>query len=139
MFYTAKIKQSGDWWEVTFPEKSNVITCGTSLKNALEMAEDALNMVIEMEFEDEIKLVESKIKPNKAKGLYGIQVNPCLEVSYRLLEARKGKTQGSIATKAGITQQAYQKLESGKRSNPTLKTLAKVAKALGKRLDVHLV
>lgn len=139
MFYTAKIVKDGKDWLVNFPDKENVITYGTSLKHALEMAEEALNAILECEIDDEITLSKSKVKPNEAKGLYAIPVNPCIEVSYKLLQARKDKSQGAVATKAGITQQAYQKLESGRRSNPTIKTLSKVAKALGKRLEISLV
>lgn len=139
MFYTAKIVKAEDAWEVSFPDKPNVNTYGESREHAIEMAAEALNAVLECELADGKPLVKAAIKPNEAKGLVPISIDPCLEVSYMLFEARRGKTQGKVAQAAGITQQAYQRMESGSRCNPTIRTLQRVAKALGKRVEVRLV
>lgn len=139
MFYVAKIVQAEDAWEVSFPDKPNVNTYGTSREHALDMAAEALNAVLECELADGKPLIKPTARPNENKGLVPISVDPCLEVSYLLFEARRGKTQGRVAQAAGITQQAYQRMESGSRCNPTIRTLQRVAKALGKRVEVRLV
>jgi antitoxin HicB len=137
MLYTAKITKQDDSWIVEFPDKPNVNTYGESLEDALAMAEEALNAAIESELDQGFPLIEPRTEPN-GSDMHAIEINPRLEVSYRLFEARRGLTQGTVAKAAGITQQAYQKLESA-RGNPTVRTLAKVAAALGKRVEIRFV
>jgi DNA-binding XRE family transcriptional regulator len=57
-----------------------------------------------------------------------------------LLEARikQGVTQQQIAKKAGTTQSAIARFESG-RSNPTLAFAVRLSKAVGMRLDIRAV
>jgi len=76
MEYAAKIKKDGKWWEVSFPDKPNVNTCGESFEHALEMAKEALNGMLDGELEMEIPLTKPKTKANPKKGLYAISVEP---------------------------------------------------------------
>lgn len=57
-----------------------------------------------------------------------------------VLDARikKGMTQKDIADKAGTTQSAIARFESG-RSNPTLDFMSRVSGALGMRLEIRLI
>jgi antitoxin HicB len=137
MLYAAKITKQEGSWIVEFPDKPNINTYGESLKEALAMAEEALNGAIESELSQGFPLVEARTEV-KGTGMHAIAIDPQLEVSYRLFEARRGLTQGKVAKAAGITQQAYQKLESP-RANPTVRTLSKVAKAIGKRVEIRFV
>jgi antitoxin HicB len=137
MLYAAKITEQDGSWIVEFPDKPNINTYGGSLKDALAMAEEALNAAIESELDMGFPLVEPRTEA-KGNGMHAIELDPRLEVSYRLFEARRGLTQGTVAKAAGITQQAYQKLESA-RSNPTVRTLSRVAKAVGKRVEIRFV
>jgi antitoxin HicB len=111
MYYATKITQSGDWWEVSFPDRLGIDFCGESLDDALEMASDALNSMLEFDLEKQHPLLEPRTKANPKKSLYAIEVEPRLEVSYRLLNSSHG--------------------------NPTLRTLEKIANALGRRLEVR--
>jgi predicted RNase H-like HicB family nuclease len=129
MYYAAKVKHSKDWWEVTFPDRPDIHTCGTSLEQALEMAEDALNSMLKFDLEKKRKLIEPKIKANPKKSLYAVQVDPCLEVSYMLFGTDKRRSMYSISISDNIT----------KKCNPTLQTLKKVANTLGKKLEIRLV
>ena len=54
----------------------------------------------------------------------------------RKLREKKKLTQGDIAKVLGISYQAYQRLEKPGKSNPTLKTLERLAKVFNK--DLHL-
>jgi predicted RNase H-like HicB family nuclease/DNA-binding XRE family transcriptional regulator len=137
MEYAAKIKQNGKWWEVSFPDKPNVNTCGESLEHALEMAREALNGMLEGELEMEIPLVNPKTKSNTGKGLYAISVNPEIEIAYLIFGARQGKSKVQAAKALGISKEAYQRFETPL-GNPTWETLNRVVKALGKRLEIRL-
>ena len=66
------------------------------------------------------------------------------EAEYSVLEAmlkarlEAGLTQAEVAERAGTTQSAIARLEGGSVS-PTVETLRKYAKAVGKRLKVEMV
>ncbi len=66
------------------------------------------------------------------------------DAEYSVLEAmlkariEAGLTQAEVAARAGTTQSAIARLEGG-RVSPTVETLRKYAKAVGKRLKVEMV
>lgn len=66
------------------------------------------------------------------------------DAEFRVIEemirarAAAGLTQAEVAMRAGTTQSAIARLEGG-RVSPTVETLRKYAKAVGKRLRVEMV
>lgn len=136
MEYLAKIVSYDDGWNVSFPDKENVNTFGESLEDAIKMAEEALNETLEVEFDLGFDIVP--VGRHRGKDLYPITVRPHIVVAYRLKELRAARTQVEFARLIGTSQQDYQRLEKS-RSNPTIKTLEKIAKANGKRLVVNFV
>jgi antitoxin HicB len=139
MEYPAIIKfdKEDKAWLVEFPDHPNINTGGESLEEALYMAEDALNGVLEVEFERGM----TAPKPSKLKGkdIHLVPVAPHIALAYEMRTARNGKPQKEIAGILGISYQAYQRFENPRKSNPSVKTLEKVAKVLGKRLEVRFV
>lgn len=139
MYYSAKItKDKHSGFIVTFPDKENVFTTGETIQLALKNAEEALNVCMETELDLGMSLVEPKTAADADKKLFAVSVRPELEVAYRIFEARRGKTKQFVATSAGITKQAYQRFETPK-GNPTVATLGRIAKALGKKLEIRFV
>lgn len=65
---------------------------------------------------------------------------PAFELKCALIDARiKGEvTQAEIAKRAGTTQSAIARFESG-RTQPTLAFMQRLSEALGKRLEIKLV
>jgi predicted RNase H-like HicB family nuclease len=113
MIYAAKIDQTApDCFEVSFPDKPNAFTFGVSLEDALGMAKDCIETALEADLENGVPLKMPKVRSAK-KGLYPIEIDPHLVKAYQLFEARSGKS-------------AYS-------------TLAKIASALGKSLEVRFV
>lgn len=51
------------------------------------------------------------------------------------LRKKKGYSQETLASKAGITYSTLIKIESGANDNPTIKTSKKIADALGVKID----
>ena len=67
--------------------------------------------------------------------------DPYLDTAFAIIKARKEKnlTQAQLAQKAGKTQQVIARLESLAYKGYSLKTLAKLAKALGKKPQISFV
>ena len=61
-------------------------------------------------------------------------------ILHRLKAVRQelGMSLAALSEKTGIDQGALSKLENGQRVNPTLRTLSRVANALGKKLICDL-
>ena len=74
MFYNCNIEKSGDMYIAQFPDMPNILTYGNSYEEAISMAEDALNGVIETEIEDGYE-----IPAPLYKGGVPIEVNPQFE------------------------------------------------------------
>jgi antitoxin HicB len=139
MEYCAEIKfdKEDKAWNVEFPDHPNINTFGDSLEHALYMAEDALNGVLEFDLERGQTIPKASVV--KGKDVYKIPVAPHIALAYDLKSARADKPQKEIAGILGISYQAYQRFENPRKSNPSVKTLEKVARVLGKRLELRLV
>lgn len=133
MIYYCEINKNDGLYIVNFPDKSNVKTCGKSEKEALLMAEDALNAIIETEISHGIPIVLPKYK----KG-HPISVNYSNLIALKLREFRGDKTQTEVAHRLGMTYKSYQKLENPQKTNPTIKTLGKIVKAFGGELQIEM-
>jgi DNA-binding XRE family transcriptional regulator len=74
-------------------------------------------------------------------GLPGPTFWAVMGLAKRLREEREkaGLSLEAVAEKAGIDKGALSRLETGKNGNPTLDTLARVAKAIGMRIGFTLV
>lgn len=139
LFYPAKIKYIKEERShlVEFPDLPGCLTAGNSLEAAKENAKDALTGYLASIFERNFKIP----KPSKPKGKNIFLIEPEPEVSIpiilRKLRENKNMTQGDIAKVLGISYQAYQRLEKPGKSNPTLKTLERLAKVFDKDLRLE--
>lgn len=61
----------------------------------------------------------------------------CTEIAH--MRRRNGITQAQLARKMRTCQEVVSRLENGGRGGVTVKTLERVAKALGKKLDIKFV
>lgn len=64
--YPVKIEKDGESYMVTFPDIPEAITQGSSIKDALAMAHDALETAMEFYFEDH-RQVPAPSKPKKGQ------------------------------------------------------------------------
>lgn len=130
--YPATIQKSSGSYLVSFPDFDTINTWGATLTKALANAEEALNGCLESDFERGFSLPE----PSETKGrsIYNIPVRPHIAVALMLRKLRAGRSQREIARRLDISFQVYQRLENPRRSNPTVKTLEKVARVYGKHV-----
>ena len=126
---------------VRFPQHQNILTYGQDEEHALEMAEEALAATLESEFDREEPLPATR-KPKAKTGekLVLVRVEPQVWMAYMLREWRKdaGLSQKQLASKLGVSYQAYQRMERPGRSNLTVDTLERIATCLGFELTIGL-
>jgi antitoxin HicB len=130
--YPATIKKRAGGYLVSFSDFETINTWGETLEKALESAEEALNGCLESDFERGFIIPE----PSERKGrtMHYIPVRPHIAVALMLRKMRAGRSQREIARKLDISFQVYQRLENPRKSNPTVKTLEKVARVYGKHV-----
>jgi len=133
MVYNCTIEKEGDEYIAQFPDMTNIVTCGFSHDEALAMAKDALDGCLECDVAK-----GNEIPPPSFTGGYPIPVAPHIAVAIQLRALRGTQSQGAVASRLGLTYQSYQRLENPRKSNPTVKTLERIAASLGKELAVEL-
>jgi antitoxin HicB len=110
------------------------MTYGESLETAKEMASDAITGLIESYVDRQIPIEIPTF--TAAPDIYLVEPTPSVSFALWLREKRKasGMTLTDVADKLGVKYQVYQRLEDPAKTNPTLKTIAKLEKVFGERL-----
>lgn len=135
--YPAYIIKDNDAYLVSFPDMENVITFGSSVDEALVHAEEALNGCLESDFERNFTIPDPS--PVNGSNVYQIPVAPHIAVAIMLRKLRAERSQIDVARQLNISYQVYQRLENPRKANPTLKTLEKIARVFGKRVELGFV
>jgi predicted RNase H-like HicB family nuclease/DNA-binding XRE family transcriptional regulator len=138
MHYTARITREGRNWLAEFIDAPGCQTFADSQDELRAAALEALEGWLEAYLIDR----EAPPRPRKIRarpGVWFVEVETALAVAVQLRWARQEAklTQAQLARRAHVSQQQIAKLERPG-SNPTLDTLAKVARALGVKLEVEL-
>jgi len=135
--YPARIKKEDGTYLVTFPDLESVMTYGATLKEALHNAEEALNGCIESDFERNFAIpAPSAIS---GKNIHAVPVAPHIAIAIMLRTLRADRPQTDVARQLNISYQVYQRLENPRKANPTVKTLEKIARVFGKRIELGFV
>ncbi len=136
--YPAKIEKKtddGTYYQVTFRDIENCFTQGETKKEAYENAQDVLGFMLQDYVDDERPLPESSVARKDE-----VMIEPLPEVSIPLLiylaRTVHCMTQVQAAKLLGVSKQRYFDIERGK--NLTMKTLGKVAKAMGFKANIAL-
>jgi antitoxin HicB len=131
-----KAEDGGYWAE--FPDLPGCVTQGDTLKETLDNAQEALSGWIASRFERNFE-VPAESSP-RGKSIHLIEPYPEVMVPLllRRIRAEKGLSQKEVAKRLAITYQTYQMWEKPASANPTIKQLAKVASAVGKKLVLEI-
>jgi antitoxin HicB len=135
--YPAHIEKQDDGYLVSFPDLENVMTYGATIEEALHNAEEALNGCIESDFERNFVIPSPSAVSVKKE--YYVPVAPHIAVAIMLRTLRADRPQTEVARQLNISYQVYQRLENPRKANPTVKTLEKIAKVFGKRIELGFV
>jgi antitoxin HicB len=137
--YFARLrKQRNDGYLVEFPDLPGCLTEGETLEEALSNAREALSGWLYVS----VLKDEDVPKPKAYSGRGFHEVAPDLDVVVPLLilwiRRQRNLTQQQMAQSLGISQQAYRKLEIPGKSNPTLRTLARLFRVMGLSAELRL-
>lgn len=140
MMYWATIKKQKDKsYLVEFPELEGCLTEGRSLNEALENAREALDGWLAARCDRALKIPEPE--KHKHGKFHAIEVSLTVAFAVRLrkLRMKRGLSQAEVAKRLEITQQAYAKLETPLKTNPSLQTIERISSALDTDVEQLLV
>ena len=137
MKYFAQLTPDDGQFTVTFRDIPEAITFGSTIEEALDMAQDALETAMEFYFED----MRQVPTPTKAKkGEYAIELPLSMASKVLLLNemiAQKVKPV-DLARKLGTPRQEVNRMTNLHHATK-IDTVASALKALGKELSVSVV
>lgn len=123
---------------VEFVDLPGCITEGETLDDALSNSREALTGFLASLFERNLPIPEpSQVRK---KNIHYVEPEPEVGIPVMLRKLRENSklTQSDVARVLGITYQAYQRLEKPGKSNPTVKTLERLARVFHKSLHLEL-
>jgi predicted RNase H-like HicB family nuclease/DNA-binding XRE family transcriptional regulator len=138
MVYYCTMEKEEDMLIVQFPDMPNIMTFGYTEEEALAMAKDALDGVLECEVANHASVPPPSFGTGAEDEGFPITVAPHVALALRLRELRGEQSQAETAMRLGLGYHAYLRLENPVKPNPTLKTLERIAHAFGKELQVQI-
>lgn len=135
---TVTFDPEDDGYLVEFVDLPGCITEGETLADALSNSREALTGFLASLFERNLPIPEpSQVRK---KNIHYIEPEPEVGIPVMLRKLRENSklTQSDVARVLGITYQAYQRLEKPGKSNPTVKTLERLARVFHKSLHLEL-
>lgn len=140
MEYIAKITKEGRYTLAEFPDCPGCQTFSEPGEDLTVLAQDALSGWLEAHLMNDEAPPRPTTRRIRGGRSLAIEVPVTLAVRLALRWAREDEhlTQAQLARRVGVSQQQLAKLE-GPRANPTIATLAAVAKGLGRHLSIELV
>lgn len=139
MYYTAKITQDPEEereaYNIEFPDVPGAISCAFSMQEALEYAQDALDMILEEVLEGRMAMPQRKTEPDESKGLFRVDVGARTATALEIYKAKGGLKSAAVAKKMGMSPQSFTRLLKPS-SNVSVAMLDRFAKAVGKKLVI---
>ncbi len=132
MVFYCELNNEADEYVVNFPDMPGAITSGNTIEEALKNAEEALNGCLAADM-----ALGNHIPEALYKNGYAVPVRSEVVLALQLRKLRGNESKKTVADRLGISYQAYQQLEDARKTNPTIKTLEKIARAYGKTLEVN--
>jgi antitoxin HicB len=123
---------------VEFPDLPGCITEGETLEEAKSNGREALTGFLSSMFDRNLQIPVPSAVRNKKFHLIEPEADVAIPVILKQLRENSKLTQSDVARVLGISYQAYQRLEKPGKSNPTVKTLERLARVFHKNLHLEL-
>ena len=137
--YQARIFKDGRRYSVEFPDLPGCFSEGRTKQEARDNAREALGLYLEEARDVEWAVPRARVRKSKSYEWTTPPEDVAVPLMIRQARKRHGLSQRQLAKRAGMTVQQLQKLEAPGKSNPTVKTLAAISRALDEQLDIQLV
>ena len=137
--YQAKLHKEGPGYWVDFPDLPGCFSEGDSREEALGNAREALSLWLEEARDPDWTVPVPKARKGRQYAWVAPYEDVAIPLMIRRARQRKGLSQRALAKKLGMSVQQLQKLEYPGKSNPTVRTLAAVSRALDEQLRIELV
>lgn len=135
--YYAKVHRDPDSLWIEFPDLDGCATQGDDMADLRFNAQEALDVWLLGHFD----LNWPVPRPKAKAGRNMIAVSPSPEIAasleLRWMREDQGYSQAAVASRLGISPQAYQKLEHPEKFNPTYRTLQRLGSALGRTVTIE--
>jgi len=137
MEFPAILHRDEDVLWVEFPDLETCVTQGENMEELTKNSEEALACHLDAMIEAEMEIAN----PSRLQGddIIYITVPPETAVPIIIRKERKnqGLSQGDVAGRMKTSYRTIQQIERAK-SSPSIKTLARIARALGKKLVIDV-
>jgi antitoxin HicB len=135
---TITFNEDDDGYLVEFIDLPGCITDGDTLEEAATNGREALTAFLSSMYDRNLPIPEPSTASQE--NVYLIEPEPDVAVPVMLKRLRENSklTQSDVAKVLGISYQAYQRLEKPGKSNPTLKTLERLARVYRKQVHLEL-
>jgi predicted RNase H-like HicB family nuclease/DNA-binding XRE family transcriptional regulator len=137
--YQARVFKDGKRYSVEFPDLPGCFSAGATREEAIDNAVEALSLYLEEARDPKWDVPAPRARRS---GRYvWIVPKPDVAIPLMIRRARQkhGLSQRQLARRLDISVQQLQKLETPGKSNPTVKTLFSISRALEHQLDIQLV
>ena len=116
----------------------NLLTYGDTLGEALDNAQEALTGILGAMM-DHGRAIPAPAEAVEKEGVYLVEPAPNVAVPLliRRIREAEGLSQGELAARLGVTYQAVQKWERPG-ANPSVNSVGKIFRALGKQLELAI-
>ena len=126
-------QDEGGNWNAEFPDLEGCLTCGETLEEVKVFAVEALTGYLLASDADAYGLLKNVTAD-------GDTVTPelpvALALTIRKMRLAARLNQGEAAERIGVSQQTYRRWENPELCNATAETIAKIAKAFGRRVEM---
>lgn len=136
--YQAKIFKDGKNYSVIFPDLPGCFASGRSKDDARYNAREALSLYLEEARDPLWKIPEIKARSSSNYEWVSPSYDVAIPLMIRKARLSANLSQTALAKKLSISVQQLQKLETPGKSNPTVKTLAAISRALGGVVEIKL-
>ena len=137
--YQARIYKDGKRFSVEFPDLPGCFSEGASHDEAMKNARESLSLYLEEARDPKWHVPTPKHRSAKSYIWIAPHEDVAIPLMIRQARVKHGLSQKDLAQLLGISFQQLQKLETPGKSNPTVRTLAAISRALHERLEISLV
>ncbi len=124
----------GDTENVEFPDLPGCLAYGDDRDHARLMAREALSGYLASLLDRDLEIPGPSHRSGPDVEIIEAESSVSFALRLRQERKRQGLALTEVADRLGVKYQVYQRLEDPDRSNPTLKTIAKLEEVLGTKL-----